>query len=51
VIVRLYSDAFQRLPKVTGIDEMTSQITVKEKSIKLSFPLQFLYAVCVVSVF
>lgn len=34
----LYLGAFQRLPKVTGIEETTSQITVKEKSIKTIIP-------------
>lgn len=41
-------DAFQRLRKVTRMEKMTSQITVKEKSIKLSFSFQFSYAVYVV---
>lgn len=44
----LYLDMFQTLPKVTGIEEIANQVTVKEKSIKPSFPFQFLYAVYVV---
>lgn len=41
-------DAFQILPKITGTEEIASQVTVKEKSVKLSFPFQSLYAVYVV---